>query len=296
MNEFTRVDADGERGPATPMDYAGRADAELDDKVVLAIISAGTFGVPCPSLEELGAVIERGERGTRRRLRRLVGEGRVEFSTTDRGRRRRARAKLTDGSWSKWTELNDVGPGGPGERADRASLDDRLFAMISEAARKGDPIPTRSAMSDALKSCDSSLRIAEHRLSEAGRVRFEYDGTVRRRAFVGPLATDWNRSPAPIPTVARAEKPIIPAAPKPAPKPAVAAPEMKAHPPAPAPVPRPPLDLSPARTCQFIAKNDPPFAESDKCGRPSKPGYSYCAEHQAITYRRVRAGEWETGE
>lgn len=296
MNEFTLIKMDGARATASPMDYARRADEELDDKLVLAVISAGTFDIPCPSAIDFGAVIRRGVGATRRRLRRLIAEGRVEFSTTDRGRRRRARARLEDGSWSKWTGLNAVGPCGPDEKSDRDNLDERLFEMIFAAAREGKPIPTRTAMAEALRSCDSTLRKAEHRLAATGRVKFEYDGSIRRRAFVGPLATDWNRSPAPIPAGTPTVKPIIPAAPKPASRSADAAPEARAIPAAPAPVSRPPLDLSPARTCQFIAKNDPPFAESDKCGRASKSGYSYCAEHQALTYRRVRAGEWETDE
>jgi hypothetical protein len=89
----------------------------------------------------------------------------------------------------------------------------------------------------------------------------------RRGAHRSPLSAAERRARSPVRS--RGRRP--PAACEPPPRPAA---------PAPAPAPRVPLPLpSPHRTCQFIAAD--PRSDPTKCGRPTRPGSSYCGEHHA---------------
>lgn len=51
------------------------------------------------------------------------------------------------------------------------------------------------------------------------------------------------------------------------------------------------LGPSPFRTCQWIAKEDGPFTDADKCGAGTVPGSSYCPEHRARSVTGVLAKE-----
>ncbi len=48
------------------------------------------------------------------------------------------------------------------------------------------------------------------------------------------------------------------------------------------------LGPSPFRTCQWIAKDDGPFSDADKCGAGTVTGSSYCAEHRARSYQKQK--------
>lgn len=45
------------------------------------------------------------------------------------------------------------------------------------------------------------------------------------------------------------------------------------------------------KTCQWIQRDDAPFADADKCGQASEPGKSYCEAHWRRAWRKTGVAE-----